>query len=102
MLQLGRLGELGLGLPMLPLQLLLPLLVFLLPFLLLLLPLQLLLRLGVKLQVGQLLGWLQLQVGPPRLGLGLELGRHCLLQLGLGAQIKRLQVRVAQSCRAPC
>ena len=97
---LVQLGRLGLGLPLLPrLQLLpplcpvpslppllplLPLLWLPLPPLLLLLTLllclQLRLRLGAGLQAGQLLGWLQLQLGPPRLGLGL--GRTGLPQLG--------------------
>ena len=38
------------------------------------------LRLGAGLQAGQLLGWLQLQLGPPRLELGP--GRRGSLQLG--------------------
>ena len=94
MLQLGRLGQVGLGLLLLPLSQLLPLLLLppllllLLPLLLLLLPLrlflrlplQLLLRLGAGLQVGQRVRWLQLQVGLPRLELGL--GQRGFLQLG--------------------
>ena len=71
LLQLGRLGELGLGLPLLPLSLLLPLLLPLLPLLLLL-------RLGA---------WLQ--VGPPRLGLGRRDFVHLgwLGELGLGLSL---------------
>ena len=108
---LSLLGRLGLGLSLLPLLLpptllppllllvpLVPLLVTLLllwlPLLLLLVPLLLLLlllRLEAGLQVGQLLGRPQLQVGPSRLGLGMGLGLGRLelpqlrwLGLGLG------------------
>ena len=93
MLQLGRLGEVGLGLPrlslsqLLPLLLLRPLLSLLLPLLLLLLPLPLLLFLPLQLLLRLGLG---LQVGHPRLGLrGLvQMGR-----LGLGLPlIPRLQL----------